>query len=120
MDEMAGGEMAAPAMAAAGWAGEWTGTFSASVGDGDAAMTLRQEDGVWSGAVTLSVMGESVYGDLVNIVIEGDEGSWGAYIEGADVVFKAKLSGDTMAGTLVAWAEGQEVGDGTWSVTRKP
>ncbi len=112
------GSSGAPSLEAV-FAGTWAGPFTASVGEGDVVLVVTREGGVWGGNVTLSVMGESVESSISDIELDGNAYSFTANIEGAEVYFTGSYEEEHLNGSLVAYVDGQEVGDGTYMLARK-
>lgn len=81
-------------------------------------LTLARDGATWSGEVKINAGGHESSQSAQKLSVSGDELSFSANLEGAEVRFSGKRAGDQLGGTLEAFEKGKRVGTGAWSLAR--
>ena len=100
-------------------AGLWQGNFNTPGPSGEMTLDLASATNGWSGHIMLhGTDGKVIETDVRNVKSEGEQITFDASLEGADVAFSGKLATNKLAGTLEAH-EGNNTVAGTWELVRQ-
>ncbi len=101
------------------YTGYWAGSFDITIVAGDMGLTLNHDAGVWTGEMSLDVQGEAISAAVESFALTDDGCTFMAFVEGAEIVYIARVEGASMVGVLEAYAESELVADGTFTLIKK-
>ncbi|MFC1628828.1 hypothetical protein ACFL3H_06910 [Gemmatimonadota bacterium] len=118
-DATGGGGSSGGSDAVALFAGNWEGVFDIVMAAGDMRLALNHDADVWSGEVLLDIEGESISAPVESFALIEEGCTFMTFLEGAEVIFNARIEEGTMTGTFEAYAESDLVAEGTFALKKK-
>ena len=97
--------------------GTWAGALATDAGPGGLEITLARDNSQWKGSMKLRLEGQETSPAVRDLKIEGAAISFAADLGRYLLKFDGKFAGDTLNGTVKAFAGERNVGSGTFTLT---